>query len=601
MQDDSDFIFSITNPSHDGEHQDDTSSTASDDELLDIDIPGKSWRDYAEGSLHYIQDNIAPHLGDAARSVVNNPVTRAMGRGFKGALASAAGRDKIRQMTYAEIDKILTKYQRSYDLSTYQKYAKQAAGKISKAVNKFPTTTNDSSQRVVDLKKLGRVGGEIAGKVGAEPGLKDNLDTVESHLGTLHPEGIEGKDGILGKYLALHDEMAEANDGYHRPEQITAAFAEIKKRAFKQVKDGKEAAIQKLQNLIPAGNPIDRNNLALEQGAFAVLLGIDINADNAHSQITTKVQGLIQHTEKSYDDTLKNLNDYFDGTPERTENDKTIPKVTGLDEQISREKERVEHDLVNRAIQLEKMEARAFKIARSSDNDLVLQSGEPEEDKEDRERALKGLTIQGLQNQSWSGYIRNRKLGNIKTRSGGTITYDMVNGKYCATSLKIPARCFFLTEESMFERMRLDTEEYISHVKAQKEPGSPIEITVNHEVDEYRGEMVLAAYKAARKNGYEPSEITLNVNGSNDEKQQFKKKPALEVLQAMGLGNDEMVKQELKAFETQKATMQTRHEKNAQRRITNAINDLKQTDDSKTQPEVEADDDKENQPPSFKQ
>ena len=563
-----------------------------DSDLIDISPPSATLREYAEGTVQYLQDTVAPNLSAAAKSIVNNPVTRTLGRGAKNALASAAGRNKIRPISPEEINDVLNKYQRSYDLSSYQTYAKQAAGKISTAVNTIPTTLDEHNNRTVDLTKLGTVGKDIKDRISLniDASLSEDLMNLQAHLGTLQPQGIEGKDGILGKYLALHDEMQQATDKFHTPYQIIAAFDEIKKHALEKLDTGKAEAIKKLRDLIPA-NDVDLHNLPPEQSSLIKLLGIDTNKPDAHAQLTKKVEELIKHTEKTYDDARNDLNDFFAGKPERKENDKTIPKVTGLDEKLRHEKARVEQDLINRAIQLERMEARGFKISRAGENDLTLSTGEAEESKEDRERALQGLKMADLQGKKWSGYLRDRKLGDIKTRSGGNITYEMVGGKYCATKLKIPARCFFLFESSMIERINLDMEEYIGHVKAQKEPGSPIEITLDHEVDETRREMVLAAYKAARKHGYEPDQITLNVNGSTDEKQQFKKKPALEVLQAMGLGNDDAIKEDLKSFNEKKELIARRHTKHAGRNIAKPIKELRQADDSTTKPEIKKPDD----------
>lgn len=574
----------------------DVSDTKSDYDEFEVKEEGSSLRDIASGTVSFFQETVGPALGDAAKSVVYNPVTRAMGRSAKYVFASAAGRNKIRPMSYNEIDVILQKYQRSYDLSSYQRYATQAAGKLQSVV-KMPTITDDDGNKSLDLSKFGKAGSDFKAKAATNEENKERLKQLQAYLGTLEPQGLHEEDGIISKYLALHDEMQAAGDNYHTPHQIAAAFGALKERAITQIDTGKKEAINKVNSLIHKtvrdDGSFDLDNLTDEQTAFAELCEINVTEAGAHDKLSKKLNDLIKHTEKTYDDARKNLNDFFTGTPERKEGDTTVPKVTGLDEKIQNERARVENDLLNRAIQLEKMESRGYKIPRAIDDDLVAHSGDLEETREDRERALQGKSLTDLQRIKWAGNIRDRELGDIKTRSGGKITFEMKDGKFSATHLKVPPRCYFLTEEAYFERMQLDAEEFISHVKGQKDPGAPLALTIDHEVDEYRRELVLATYKAARKNGYEPSEITFTVTGSTDEKQQFSGKPALEVLEKMGLGNDDTVKQDLQSFNQQKSGISKKRQDRAEKSIKSAINILRQSEDSKTKPEVSTDSDPE--------
>lgn len=469
--------------------------------------------------------------------------------------------------------KILQEYNKSYELTKYAQFAKDTAKKLS-SVQHIPTNKQKDGTRIVDLFKLGSVGESIRTHVAANKNHMQMVDDLKRELGDISAEHIlTGTNSVQSQFLALHDEIEKNSDGYSEPSQIIAAFQELQQRTLNKLSESKKSAIDKIKGLL-VPDPDAAIQLSQHQKDFATLCDINLSSPNARDKITEKVDQMIEHIEKEYEKAEKNTKEYFDGIPAQ----KDTPEVLGLNAKLQHEKEVAEADLLERIFHLQRMMKRGYKIDLLDNKTSTLIANVGDEsagDKDFRARCLHKVNLDRLLNQEkWPGKIwGNVQVNTLHTRNGLEYIYQTINGKTTITGLKLPPQ-WFSSDAEWQSRVQMALEQYISALKIDQKPGEKLALTINHEIDNNRIMAIEAAYRAAINNGYKPEDIEFTVNGSKDEKGNFKKKPALEVLAACGLNpEDAVTKAGQKKFTTEQATLEERNKIN-QKSIKRKIDSL---------------------------
>ncbi|MDF1757816.1 MAG: hypothetical protein P1U74_05920 [Legionellaceae bacterium] len=441
------------------------------------------------------------------------------------------------------VDDKLTKYEKSYDLEKYQKYALSASKQMEKATQHIARTGEAGQPTAVDLSKFGDLGKGISESLENTPEMKDDVEAVQGYIGSvvIPPSTLSGKDGVQGKLIALSDEIKSNSDKFHRPQQIINAFKQLRdesKTALQAERKDAEANIR--EHFIPKKEDVI---LTEQQELFAKICGIDTNkyGDNKakiDKQITTKAEQMIKHVDSSYAKAEADLDKYFKGTPASKKDDKEIPAVIGMNDKLEREKERVEADLLLKINYLERLENRGYDIGTGPQVSATV-GGTPVDDKEDRAAFLKGKKLQDLQNVEVSGMLfGTKKLNHQKTEYGTVINLQETNGEVTGAGFDIPAQ-MFQSDEDWEKAQELNWEALVDNFKALDRDTSSITLTIDHKIESNRNMSISAAYKAARLKGYSPDQIKFSVSGSDDEKKNFDKKPASDVLKAVGLGGIE--------------------------------------------------------------
>lgn len=478
-------------------------------------------------------------------------------------------------------DMKLAKYSKSYNLNGFMKAAQGTSQKLG-AIKSVPCKIGADGKRTLDIIKLGGVGESIRVNVAASGNrdtLNDYIDDIATQIGDISAENkLAGKDGYQGKFHALYDEINKGSDNYHTPAQIIAAFQELQAKTIKDLKEQKQAAIAKIkQTLQPSA---DAAPLTLRQQNFAALCNINLALPTTLQQqkekITEKVNQIIEQVEKEYANAEKSVNEYFDGAP----GDKDTPSTPGITQNLQHEKEVAEADLLLRISHLERMLKRGYNISDLQDDatGLTATVGNGTENNEHlRAGCLKGVTLKRLlEQEKWDGkYWGKTAVNTLHTRNGLTLTYETTpDGNIAVTGLKIPPQ-WLLTDAQWEAKVQLALEDYISALKIDQKPGEKLTLTINHPVDSNRNMLMLATYRAALKNGYKPEDIVFTVTGSKEEKGNFTKKPALEVLQACGLGADDpQIKKDLDKYQQERSGLKTR-DASQQKSMQTAINKLK--------------------------
>lgn len=466
----------------------------------------------------------------------------------------------------------LDKYCKSYDLDGFAQYAKESAEKF-KEIKPVATTEGTDHNRKLDLYKLGNIGTSIKNKVANSQALATNVTTISDAIGDLNTENFfaEGADSIQSKFLALNNEIANNSESYNNPSQIVGAFEGLKKLTLESFNKAKTETIKKIkETLIPS----NLNNLTAPQASFMELC--DINDAN---KIQSKVDEIIKHLESEYDKSEKIINEYFDGIPA----EKDTPEVPGLNAKLILEREKSEADLLLRINHLERMIKRGFDIHDLDEVDSTLTTkiqNSQEDDKDFRESCLRKVTLKQLsEEKKWAGlYWGTKQVNSIHTRNGLELICEDVNGKKVVKKLVLPAQ-YFMSDAAWESKVQLALEDYIDALKIDEKPGEKLSLTINHEVDKNRHMAIMATYRAAIVKGYKPEDIEFTVTGSKEEKGNFKKKPALEVLSSCGLGaNDPGIQKDLNHYKAQKEILK-RKDLETQKNMQNKINLLKHDPD----------------------
>ncbi len=488
--------------------------------------------------------------------------------------------DPVLSLSPLAKDRKLQKYSKSYNLNGYMNLAKDTAKKLND-IKPIAHTIDTDGNRTIDILKLGSVGEVIKKHITVNPNNKNKIDAIAKTIGDISAEAkLTGKEGLQGKYLALHQEIQKNSEKYHTPTQIIAAFSKLKEKTLQDLEQQKKDAIARIKSRLEPTSA----QLTTEQQDLSILCNINQNAniDEIKRKLSEKVNQIVEHIEKEYVKAKANIDEYFDGKPAPKNNDKEIPAILGLDAKLENEKERAEADLLLRINHLERMIMRDYDIRMldsKSDADLVATiGGEEAIDKDFRARCLKDITLSRLLNEKWEGkYWGNKQVANIHTRNGFTMTTR--EGTTEITGLKLPPQWFF-TDTYWEQQVQIAAEDYIGALKINMEAGENLSLTINHEVDNNRHMSIAAIYRAARKQGFKPEQIIFTVNGSKEEKGNFEKKPALEVLKACGLdANDPLIEEDLAKISQEKQTLNTREKQQAMR--TN-VGDLKFNDSQKS-------------------
>lgn len=482
-------------------------------------------------------------------------------------------------------DAILAQYSKSYDLSRFAEYAKDAAKRTEINGNPINVITADNDKKQVDITQFSVIGDTINSNIQKNQEnqkAQEALSLIQNAIGkSIADANLLGENGIREKYLALHEEIKKNSDDYHSPAQITYAFNQLRDLTLKSLKQQKDESIKKIKEKFQIKDPLTDNNKAL-----CYLTGIEINNannnqdeinnNNNQDEIKKKLQEqidlIISHIEKACDDAENKVNEYYQG--KTAQNDKE-QDISGLNEKLEIARTEAEADLLIRIRHLELLEMHGYKLQEQNNKKelsaTVGQGNDIEAQEEIRKKSLlKNISLKDLQQKTTPGvFFGEITHGKAKTRAGDDIEVEETNGLTIKASLTIPAQ-WFKSDYEWEKALQANMLDLVDQALAMKKDVHEINFILDHKEDKSRNMMIIAAYKAARLRGYKPGEIKLTVTGSKEDKNNFKSKPASEVIQALGLSAYENeINNEVQKNEQEKKKLNEKQQKQFKQNVEN--------------------------------
>lgn len=490
--------------------------------------------------------------------------------GFIGRRIESTDSSNLLSHSPYEQQKLLDRYSQSYDLTQYEKLAGDAAVAIKKSSSALLT------QKTVNVLQFGELGKSIDKNSEKLPERQARLASLHKAISEqIQPSNlIAKKDGVRDNFRALQQAIKQNDPGYQRPQQIINAFNSIHDTAKTNLTKEKEQALKNIEALFaPGERSVFKQDLIylldIKEGRpkveavrnagggivtpeIAAILPTPDELKSTEDRLNKEKEHMLAAVKQSYEKAEADLQEAFADKPATKDKDgKEIAKVRGLTTKVAAEKERCEVDLLIRARHLERMEAHKYDYRQLQSHGLSVTIGDNLDD-DFRKKCLKGKTLKFLEEQYVPGMITgHRTISASKTASGTNLKCDVDgNGNTTKITIKIPGR-WFPYHLMGDHRLQSDFNDMVDRVIAKGKEIPAISFEHQYEDEDLRKEVVLCSYKAARAKGFKPEEIRMTVLGG-DEKNTFKDKSALEVLQAMGLGDldagiqadiDEMQKQ----------------------------------------------------------
>ncbi|MDP3705499.1 MAG: hypothetical protein Q8R24_06270 [Legionellaceae bacterium] len=465
-----------------------------------------------------------------------------------------------------EQQRVLDKYSESYDLSRYEKFAGKAAASIKKSASNLLTATT------VDILQFGELGKAIDEKSKSLPERDVTIARLQKIMSDAIPTtNLMVAGGDRDSFRALKQAIKENDPDFQHPQKIINAYGELRANAEKTIADEKKSAMEQIEKLFEADavpgerSPFKQDLMYLLDIKDSVLPDAVPTADEfkiTDDRLNREKAHMLTAVRQSYEKTEAELKEAFEGKPASKDKDnKDIPEVRGLTAKVEAEKARCEADLMIRAKHLEKMESHRYDYRELQAPGLSATIGH-ETDDVYRKRCLKGKTLTFLLDQKLPVRMYGEKKLTSETASGTALKCEPDSGGKAKISIDVPGRWFPYHLMGDF-RLQSDfndmVEKFMVENAVTMEDKPAISFEHNYEDEELRKEVVLSSYKAARAKGFKATDITMTVLGG-DEKNTFKNKSALEVLQAMGLGGtDASIQADIAEMNDQKNQLKRIH------------------------------------------
>lgn len=427
--------------------------------------------------------------------------------------------------------KLIEPYERSYDLTEFEKYAEEAIEKTTSLPS--ITSTSEGGDRTIDLLSFGELGQRITSNRNEFGDEEENLVQLQAQISANLPlEKVRSGEGSIAMKLAkLKQDIHDNSDEYHNPQQIIQALRNLKKETKEELVREQKETCDRIRALFALDNE-DRTE-ATER--LATLCGIRLYDPLLVDKLRPEVDNLVDHVKKTYEDSIAEVDRFYDGTDTLQEDDKEATETEGMLKKLQHEKARVEADLFNRVMLLKKLEKHGFKI--HSVENLTATIGDAEEDEKKKSACLKGRSLDSLLNEEVDGVLWGKRRLSHTTRYGNTILKEQSqDGQYTQIRVAVNPQ-YFKNEEQWAKGLRADYEDMIDLIKTKKTNKDSIEFHHKHKNDKNRLRMIEESYRAARLKGFEPDQIKMNVSGSEDEKLNFSSESAQHILASVGLGH----------------------------------------------------------------
>src|SRR3990167_1715316 len=446
---------------------------------------------------------------------------------------------KINEETIEYLDNQLKQYDNSYNLDRFKNLAFLSAENIRQldCVKHF----GDDGNRNVEplkIKEFSEVSDSIKECTSDQI---TNLDLVISGAIPNEINKIKGPNGIEGKFLEVTNRIAQNDSEFRRPGQLEVVLNELREQTISEIINEKTRFSSEI-----------RKNLENESSKKNIADQLKVN--NTDPLVTQFINNIVKHFEADFEKSEAKIREFYAGKPASKKDDTEIPEIVGMNEKIQNAKTTSTIDLLKRIELLEELEKRGTPFFATKLTGTIKNYAGEENKEEQETNLLRNTSLEDLINKfQKTDPGAGKSHFEYTSRTGSVIKFEADGGK--TLEMKVKPQ-WFKSDKEWSRWIRAEYEDVASIIIAkQKDQDKPtINFSHYHPNDKNRKLMVIESYKAARRKGISPENITMSVGGgqeeNKDDKKNFPSMSAPELLKKLGLEDiEEEFKNEKKNLE----------------------------------------------------